>query len=82
MITDNCLSRLEKLVGTALAGVETMEVVRWFKDEDQGRGGLVLSLYLSLPHLYLKLTLLRAIFRDLIFHIFQTDGCLSSQTLR
>ena len=44
MITDNCLSRLEKLVGTALAGVETMEVVRWFKDEDQGREGLVLSL--------------------------------------
>ena len=62
MITDNCLSRLEKLVGTALAGVETMEVVRWFKDEDQGREGLVLSLYLSLLHLYLKLTLLRVIF--------------------
>ena len=57
MITDNCLSRLEKLVETALAGVEAMEVVRWFKDEDQGREGLVLSLHLSLPRLYLMLTL-------------------------
>ena len=53
---------MEKLVETALAGVEAMEVVRWFKDEDQGREGLVLSLYLSLLHLYLKLTLLREIF--------------------